>query len=79
MMLVSFAKQMSAKLVKYFVGLTFVGCLSAVAAYAVHGWSWQSKFAGGRLTLSLPEFVAIVILVTFVLGVCIDYWRTKQA
>jgi hypothetical protein len=65
------------RLVKYCVGLTFVGCLNAVVVYAVHGWIWQSRFGGG-LTLSLPEFVAIVVLVTFVLGVCIDYWKTKQ-
>jgi F0F1-type ATP synthase assembly protein I len=66
------------RLVKYCVGLTFVACLSTIVVYAVHGWEWGSKFAGGRLTLSLPEFVAIVVLVTLVLGICIDYWRTKQ-
>jgi Mn2+/Fe2+ NRAMP family transporter len=65
------------RLVKYCVGLTFVGCLSTVVVYAVHGWSWQSKF-GGDVTLNLPEFVAAVMLITLVLGVCIDYWRTKQ-
>jgi len=66
------------RLVRYCVGLTFVACVSTIVVYAVHGWEWDSKFAGGRLTLSLPEFVAIVVLVTLVLGVCIDYWRTKQ-
>jgi hypothetical protein len=66
------------RLVKYGVGLAFVACLSAIVVYAVHGWEWDSRFAGGRLTLSLPEFVAFVVLVTLVLGVCIDYWRTKQ-
>jgi len=66
------------RLVKYCVGLTFVGCFSAVVVYAVHGWRWQSKFAGGRITLSLPEFVAVVVLVTLVIGICVDYWRTKQ-
>jgi F0F1-type ATP synthase assembly protein I len=65
------------RLVKYCVGLTFVACLSAAVVYAVHGWSWQSKFGGG-LTVSLPEFVAVVVLVTLVLGVCVEYWRTKQ-
>jgi hypothetical protein len=66
------------RLVKYCVGLTFVGCLSAVVVYAVHGWEWDSKFAGGRLTITLPEFVTIVVLVTLVLGVCIDYCKTKR-
>jgi hypothetical protein len=44
--------------VKYCVGLTFVAFLDTIVVYAVHGWGWDSKFAGGRLTLSLPEFVA---------------------
>ena len=66
------------RLVKYCVGLTFVGCLSAVVVYAVHGWSWDSKFGGGRITLTLPEFVTVVVLVTFVLGICIDYWRLRR-
>lgn len=64
------------RLVKYCVGLTFVGCLSAVIVYAVHGWTWPSEING--VTLTLPEFVAVVVLVTLVLGVCVDYWRTKQ-
>jgi hypothetical protein len=66
------------RLVKYCVGLTFVACLDTMVVYAVHGWEWDSKFAGGRLTLNLPELVAIVVLVTFALGVCIDYLRRKQ-
>jgi hypothetical protein len=66
------------RLAKYGVGLAFVACLSAIVVYAVHGWEWDSRFAGGRLTLSLPEFVAFVVLVTLVLGVSVDYWRTKQ-
>ena len=64
------------RLVKYCVGLTFVAGLSAVIVYAVHGWTWPSEING--VTLNLPEFVAVVVLVTLVLGVCIDYWRTKQ-
>ena len=64
------------KLVKYCVGLTFVGCVSAVIVYAFHGWTWPSEING--LALDLSEFVAVVMLLTFVLGICIDYWRTKQ-
>jgi len=61
---------------KYCVGLTFVGGLSAVIVYATHGWSWPSRING--LTISLPEFVTVVVLVTLGIGVCVDYWRAKQ-
>ena len=64
------------RLVRCCVGSTFVGCVSAVIVYAGHGWTWPSEING--VALNLPEFVAIVVLLTFVVGVCIDYWRMKQ-
>ena len=67
------------RIVKYFVGLTFVACLSTLVVYAVHGWTWDSKFAGGRITLTLPEFVTAIVLITLVLGICIDVWRSRNS
>ena len=64
------------RLVRCCVGSIFVGCVSAVIVYAFHGWTWPSKING--VALNLPEFVAVVVLLTFVVGICIDYWRTKQ-
>jgi len=61
------------RLVRCCVGSTFVGCVSAIIVYAFHGWTWPSEING--IALNLPEFVAVVVLVTMVLGVCIDYWR----
>jgi hypothetical protein len=64
------------RLVKYCVGLTFVGAVSAVIAYALHGWTWPSRING--VSLTLPEFVAVVVSITLVIGVCVDYWKTKH-
>ena len=64
------------RLVRCCVGSTFVGCVSAVIVYAGHGWTWPSEING--VALNLPEFVAVVVLLTFVVGVCVDYWRMKQ-
>ena len=64
------------RLVRCCVGSTFVGFVSAVIVYAFHGWTWPSEING--VTLTVPEFVAVVVLLTFVVGICIDYWRTKQ-
>jgi hypothetical protein len=64
------------RLLRCCVGSTFVGCVSAVIVYAGHGWTWPSEING--VALNLPEFVALVMLLTFVVGVCIDYWRMKQ-
>jgi len=64
------------RLVRCCVGSAFVGCVSAVIVYADHGWTWPSEING--VTLNLPEFVALVVLLTFVVGVCIDYWRMKH-
>jgi len=44
--------------------------------YAFHSWIWPSEING--VSLNLPEFVAVVMLLTFVVGIGIDYWRTKQ-
>jgi hypothetical protein len=65
-------------MVKYGVGLSFVACLATLTAYLIHGWVWNSKFAGGRITLSVPEFVALVVLVTLALGVIIGVYRRKR-
>jgi len=64
------------RLVRCGVGSIFVGCANIVIVYALHGWTWPSEING--VTLNLPEFVAIVVLLTFVIGMPIDYWRTKQ-
>ena len=64
------------RLVRSCVGSTFVGCVSAVIVYAFHGWTWPSEING--VALNLPEFLAVVMLPTFIIGICIDYWRTKQ-
>jgi len=66
------------KIAKYCVGLTFVAGLSAFFVYLIHGWTWNSQFAGGRITLTLPEFVILVVLVTLVLGICIDSIRAMS-
>ena len=65
-------------IVKYCVGLTFVACLSTLVVYAVHGWTWDSKFAGGRITLTLPEFVTVIVLLTLVVGICVDMRRSRR-
>jgi len=64
------------RLVRCCVGSIFVSCVSAVIVYADHGWTWPSEING--VALNLPEFLAVVVLLTFVVGICIDYWRTKQ-
>ena len=65
-------------IVKYRVGLTFVACLSTLVVYAVHGWTWNSKFAAGRITLTLPEFLIAIVLVTLPVGICVDMWRSGR-
>ena len=64
------------RLVRCCISSTFVGCVSAVIVYAFHDWTWPSEING--VALNLPEFVAVVMLPTIVIGICIDYWRTKQ-
>ena len=64
------------RLVRCCVGSTFVGCVSAVIVYAFHDWTWPSEING--VTLNLPEFLGVVMLLTFVVGVRIDYWRTRH-
>ena len=64
------------RLVRCCVGSTFVGCVSAVIVYAGHGWTWPSEINGAAL--NLPEFVAVVVLLALVVGVCIHYSRRKH-
>jgi len=64
------------RLVRCCVGSIFVGFVSAVIVYAGHGWTWPSEING--VALNLPEFVAVVVLLTLIVGICIDYWRKKQ-
>jgi len=64
------------RVISVVISASFVGCVSAVIVYAGHGWTWPSEING--VALKLPEFVAVVVLLTFVVGVCIDYWRMKQ-
>jgi len=64
------------RLVRCCLGSIFVGCVSALIVYAFHSWTWPPEING--VTLNLPEFVAVVVLLTLVVGLCIDSWRTKQ-
>ena len=64
------------RLLRCFLGSIFVAFVSAVIVYAFHGWTWPSEING--VALNLPEFVALLVVLTFVLGIPIDYWRTKQ-
>ena len=64
------------RLLRCFLGSIFVAFVSAVIVYAFHGWTWPSEING--VALNLPEFLAVVMLPTFIIGICIDYWRTKQ-
>jgi len=64
------------RLVRCCLGSIFVGCVSAVIVYAGHGWTWPPEING--VELNLPEFLAVVVLLAFVFGIGIDYWRTKQ-
>jgi len=70
------SSRLTNRLARCCVGSTFVGCVSAVIVYAFHGWTWPSEING--VAVNLPEFVAVVMLLTFVVGICVDYWRTKQ-
>lgn len=64
------------RLARCCVGSIFVAFVSAVIVYAFHGWTWPSEING--VALNLPEFAALVGLLTFVVGTPIDYWRTKR-
>jgi hypothetical protein len=72
------SKELGKRIVQYCVGLTFVAGASALVVYATHGWAWYSKFAGGRITLTLPEFLVIIVLVTLPVGICIEMWRSRN-
>jgi len=63
-------------IVRYSVGLTFVACVSTLVVYAFHGWTWPSEING--VTLSVPEFVIVIVLLTLVAGICIDLWRSRN-
>jgi hypothetical protein len=64
------------RLLRCCLGSIFVGFVSAVILYAFHGWTWPSEING--VALNLPEFVAVVVLLTLVVGICIDFRRTKE-
>ncbi|MGP8069684.1 MAG: hypothetical protein ACLP5V_07310 [Candidatus Bathyarchaeia archaeon] len=63
-------------IVRYCVGLTFVANVSALIVYANHGWTWPTEING--VTLSLPEFLAVIVLVTLPVAICIDAWRSRN-
>jgi hypothetical protein len=69
-------KSIGKRIVQYCVGLTFVTGLSTLIVYANHGWTWPSEING--VTLSVPEFVVTVALLTLVAGICIDVWRSRK-
>ena len=64
------------RLLRCCIGSIFVGFVSAVIVYAFHGWTWPSEING--VTLNVPEFLAVVVVLTLIVGICIDSWRTKQ-
>jgi hypothetical protein len=66
------------RMVEYCASLTFVAGASALVVYAMHGWAWDSQFAGGRVTLTLPEFLVVIVLVTLPVGICIDVWKSRN-
>jgi len=66
------------RIVEYCASLTFVAGASALVVYAVNGWAWDSQFAGGRVTLTLPEFLVVIVLVTLPVAICIDVWRSRN-
>ena len=63
-------------IVKYCVGLTFVGGLSTLVVYADNGWTWPSEING--VTLNVLEFVIVVVLPTLLIGICVDMWRRRN-
>jgi hypothetical protein len=60
------SSRLTIRLVRCCVGSIFVGGVSAVIVYAFHGWTWPSEING--VALNLPEFVAVVMLLAFVVG-----------
>ena len=64
------------QIVKYCVGLTFVAGLSTLVVYADDGWTWPSEING--VTLNVPEFVIVIVLVTLPVAICIDMWKSRN-
>jgi hypothetical protein len=62
--------------VKYCVGLTFVAGVSTLVVYAGHGWTWPSEING--VALNVAEFVATIVLLTLVIGICVDVWKRRN-
>jgi hypothetical protein len=64
------------RIVGYCVGLTFIAGISTLIVYAGHGWTWPSEING--VTLNVPEFVIVIVLVTLPVAICIDMWRSRN-
>jgi hypothetical protein len=61
------------KIVEYCGGSIFVAVVSALIVYALHGWSWPSEING--VSLNLPEFLILLVLITLPFAICIDTVR----
>jgi len=64
------------RIVEYCVSLSFVAGVSALIIYAGHGWTWPSEING--VTLNVPEFVIVIVLVTLPVGICIDMCKSRN-
>jgi hypothetical protein len=64
------------RIVGYCVGLTFIAGISALIVYAGHGWTWPPEING--VTLNVPEFVIVIVLVTLPVAICSDLWRNRN-
>jgi len=67
------SRSLGNRLVRCCVGSIFVAFVSAVIVYAFHGWTWPSEING--VALNLPEFVVLLVVLTLIIGIPIDYWR----
>jgi hypothetical protein len=64
------------KIVEYCGGSIFVAVVSALIVYALHGWSWPSEING--VSLNLPEFLILLVLITLPFAICIDTVRHRH-
>jgi hypothetical protein len=69
-------KSIGKRIVGYCVGLAFIAGISTLIVYAGHGWTWPSEING--VTLNVPEFVIVIVLVTLPVAICADLWRSRN-
>jgi hypothetical protein len=69
-------KSIGKRIVGYCVGLTFIAGISTLIVYAGHGWTWPSEING--VTLNVPEFVIVIVLLTLPIAICVDMRRSRN-